>query len=76
MPSLSSEVSHLLRRWRCPDQHRLLSLAVSGNIPEHEIEYPMEFVILGSLEAEALLDILFLPALYGRFARKRSTAKG
>jgi len=47
----------------------LLPLVVSGNLPGHEIEYPMVWVILGGLATSTLLNLFFLPALYARFGR-------
>ena len=47
----------------------LLPLAVRGNVPGHEIEYPMAIVILG-LVTSTLLNLLMLTTLalrYGRF---------
>ncbi|HWB01937.1 MAG TPA: efflux RND transporter permease subunit [Verrucomicrobiales bacterium] len=52
----------------------LLPLVWRGNIPGHEIEYPMALVILGGLATSTLLNLFLLPVLYGRFgeSRKRS----
>jgi Cu/Ag efflux pump CusA len=47
----------------------LLPIAVRGNLPGHEIEYPMALVILGGLATSTLLNLLFLPTLYARFGR-------
>ena len=47
----------------------LLPLAVRGNVPGHEIKYPMAIVILG-LVTSTLLNLLVLTTLalrYGRF---------
>ena len=49
----------------------LLPLVWRGNIPGHEIEYPMAIVILGGLVTSTLLNIFLLPALYARFGRGR-----
>ncbi|MES2466435.1 MAG: efflux RND transporter permease subunit [Verrucomicrobiota bacterium] len=46
----------------------LLPLVWRGNIPGHEIEYPMAIVILGGLATSTLLNIFLLPVLYGKFA--------
>lgn len=43
----------------------LVPLAVSGNIPGHEIEHPMAIVILGGLITSTLVNLFVLPALYG-----------
>ncbi len=45
----------------------LLPLVWRGNVPGHEIEYPMALVILGGLATSTVLNLLFLPALYARF---------
>jgi Cu/Ag efflux pump CusA len=47
----------------------LLPLALTGNLPGHEIEHPMAVVILGGLLTSTLLNLLVLPALYLRFGR-------
>ena len=52
----------------------LLPLAVSGNLPGHEIEYPMALVILGGLITSTVLNLFFLPALYLKFGRTRLRA--
>jgi CzcA family heavy metal efflux pump len=45
----------------------LLPLAVAGDIPGHEIEYPMAVVILGGLVTSTLLSLFVVPSLYLRF---------
>jgi CzcA family heavy metal efflux pump len=45
----------------------LLPLAVVGDIPGHEIEYPMAIVILGGLVTSTLLSLFVVPSLYLRF---------
>jgi CzcA family heavy metal efflux pump len=45
----------------------LLPLAVVGEIPGHEIEYPMAVVILGGLVTSTLLSLFVVPSLYLRF---------
>lgn len=47
----------------------LVPLALAGNKPGHEIEYPMAVVILGGLITSTLLNLVLMPALYGRFGR-------
>jgi Cu/Ag efflux pump CusA len=47
----------------------LLPLVVAGNIPGHEIEYPMAVVIIGGLVTSTALNLFFLPTLYARFSR-------
>ncbi len=48
----------------------LVPLAWRGNVPGHEIEYPMALVILGGLVTSTLLNLLFLPPLYAAFGRR------
>jgi CzcA family heavy metal efflux pump len=45
----------------------LLPLAVSGNKPGHEIEYPLAVVILGGLVTSTVLNLFLLPPLYLAF---------
>jgi len=47
----------------------LVPLVVRGNVPGHEIEHPMAWVILGGLVTSTLLNLFFLPSLYGAYAR-------
>ncbi len=47
----------------------VLPLVIFGNLPGHEIEYPMAVVILGGLFTSTLLNLLIVPALYLRFAK-------
>jgi Cu/Ag efflux pump CusA len=47
----------------------LIPLLVSGNLPGHEIEYPMAFVIMGGLVTSTVLNLLVMPALYARWGR-------
>jgi CzcA family heavy metal efflux pump len=47
----------------------LLPLALSGNKPGYEVEYPMAIVILGGLFTSTLLNLFVLPVLYERFGR-------
>jgi Cu/Ag efflux pump CusA len=47
----------------------LLPLAIAGNRPGHEIEYPMALVILGGLVAATVMNLLLMPALYRAFGR-------
>jgi CzcA family heavy metal efflux pump len=49
----------------------LLPLALGGNRPGHEIEYPMALVILGGLLTSTLLNLFVTPALYRKFGRLR-----
>jgi Cu/Ag efflux pump CusA len=52
----------------------LLPLAISGNKPGYEVEYPMAVVILGGLFTSTLLNLVVLPVLYERFGRKAEPA--
>ena len=45
----------------------LVPLIVAGNLPGHEIEYPMAMVIVGGLISSTLLNLLLMPALYRAF---------
>jgi CzcA family heavy metal efflux pump len=47
----------------------LVPLAIAGNIPGQEIEYPMAIVILGGLVTSTLLNLLVVPTLYLRFGK-------
>jgi Cu/Ag efflux pump CusA len=45
----------------------LLPLVVRGNLPGHEIEYPMAIVIIGGLVSSTFLTLFLLPVLYEWF---------
>jgi Cu/Ag efflux pump CusA len=45
----------------------VLPLVLFGNLPGHEIEYPMAVVILGGLLTSTLLNLFIVPTLYLRF---------
>ncbi len=47
----------------------LIPLIIYGNLPGHEIEYPMALVILGGLTTSTLLNLLIVPSLYARFGK-------
>jgi Cu/Ag efflux pump CusA len=47
----------------------ILPLIIFGDLPGHEIEYPMAIVILGGLVTSTLLNLFILPAFYLRFGR-------
>ncbi|MBX9662126.1 efflux RND transporter permease subunit [Novosphingobium sp.] len=49
----------------------LLPLVVRGNVPGHEIEYPMALVILGGLVSSTVLNLVWMPALYLRFGKRQ-----
>ena len=53
----------------------LLPLIVNGDAPGHEIEHPMALVILGGLISSTALNLLLMPTLYARFARKPVTSE-
>jgi Cu/Ag efflux pump CusA len=48
----------------------LVPLAISGNLPGHEIEHPMAIVILGGLLTSTLVNLFIVPALYLVFGRR------
>ncbi len=50
----------------------LVPLVVTGDIPGHEIEYPMAIVILGGLITSTLLNLFVVPSLYLSFGRARN----
>jgi Cu/Ag efflux pump CusA len=52
----------------------LVPLIVRGNLPGHEIEYPMAVVILGGLVTSTLLNLFLLPPLYAAWGRSRDVA--
>ncbi|MCP4328376.1 MAG: efflux RND transporter permease subunit [Alphaproteobacteria bacterium] len=45
----------------------LLPVAISGEVPGHEIEHPMAVVILGGLITSTLLNLTVVPLLYARY---------
>jgi Cu/Ag efflux pump CusA len=49
----------------------LLPLAITGNKPGQEIEYPLAVVILGGLITSTLLNLFLLPPLYALFGTSR-----
>jgi len=54
----------------------LLPLVWRGNIPGHEIEFPMAVVILGGLLTSTLLNVFLLPVLYARWGRSAGPVPG
>jgi Cu/Ag efflux pump CusA len=50
----------------------LVPLVVAGDIPGHEIEYPMAIVILGGLVGSTLLNLFVVPSLYLQFGKSRN----
>ena len=53
----------------------LVPLVVSGNLPGHEIEYPMAVVILGGLATSTVLNLFLLPPIYLLFGRVQRAAE-
>ena len=47
----------------------LTPLLVAGNLPGHEIEYPMAMVIMGGIITTTLMNLFVVPSLYLRFAK-------
>ena len=47
----------------------LVPLVWGGNLPGHEIEYPMAIVILGGLVTSTILNLFLLPPIYLTFGR-------
>jgi Cu/Ag efflux pump CusA len=47
----------------------LVPLVIGGNLPGHEIEYPMAVVILGGLATSTVMNLLLLPPIYLIFGR-------
>jgi CzcA family heavy metal efflux pump len=54
----------------------LLPLAITGNKPGQEIEYPLAVVILGGLITSTVLNLFLLPPLYAWLGRSAGNAKG
>ena len=50
----------------------LLPLAISGNLPGHEIEHPMAVVIVGGLITSTLLNLFVVPQLYLWFGQEQA----
>ncbi|MEO5803518.1 MAG: efflux RND transporter permease subunit, partial [Verrucomicrobiota bacterium] len=53
----------------------LLPLILKGNIPGHEIEFPMAVVILGGLTTSTLLNLFLMPILYAAFGGRKSKSE-
>ena len=49
----------------------LVPLIIGGNLPGHEIEYPMAYVILGGLTTSTILNLLVVPVLYAKWGSAR-----
>lgn len=54
----------------------LLPIIVGGNIPGHEIEYPMAMIIVGGLFTSTLLNLFVMPVLSLHYAKKETTRAG
>ena len=54
----------------------LLPLVIGGNIPVHEIAYPLAVVIIGGLVTSTVLNLFLVPALYLKWARAGAPARG
>ncbi|MEJ6643482.1 MAG: efflux RND transporter permease subunit [Akkermansiaceae bacterium] len=50
----------------------LLPLIFRGNLPGHEIEYPMAVVIVGGVATSTILNLFLMPALYGWLGQKQT----
>ncbi len=48
----------------------LLPIALGGNLPGYEIEYPMALVILGGMASSTVLSLFLLPAFYLRLGKR------
>jgi Cu/Ag efflux pump CusA len=53
----------------------LVPLVISGNLPGHEIEYPMAVIILGGLTTSTILNLFLLPPIYAMFGRVQRAAE-
>jgi Cu/Ag efflux pump CusA len=54
----------------------LVPLVVNGNLPGHEIEYPMAVVIIGGLITSTILNLFLLPPIYLAFGNLRLQEEG
>jgi len=52
----------------------LLPLVLRGNLPGHEIEYPMAIVIVGGLVSSTFLTLVLLPVLYAGIGHRFAAA--
>ena len=50
----------------------LVPFAIGDNKTGQEIEHPSAIVIMGGLVTSTLLNLLFMPALYWKFAKAKS----
>ena len=51
----------------------LFPIIIGGNVPGHEIEYPMAMIIVGGLFTSTLLNLFVMPALTFHYAKSRNT---
>ena len=51
----------------------LLPIIFQGNLPGHEIEYPMAVVIVGGLVTSTILNLFLVPPIYLAFAKAKTT---
>jgi CzcA family heavy metal efflux pump len=49
----------------------LVPLVMRGDLPGHEIEYPMAVVIIGGLVTSTVLNLFLMPALFAAFGNRR-----
>ncbi|WEK38383.1 MAG: efflux RND transporter permease subunit [Candidatus Pseudobacter hemicellulosilyticus] len=49
----------------------LIPIAVTGNQPGQEIEYPMAIIILGGITTSTLLNLFVLPVIFWRFGKAK-----
>ncbi|MGE5250291.1 MAG: efflux RND transporter permease subunit, partial [Bacteroidota bacterium] len=54
----------------------LVPLILTGDVPGHEIEYPMAIVILGGLITSTLLNLFVVPSLYLAFGKDKRLEQG
>jgi CzcA family heavy metal efflux pump len=52
----------------------LVPLVIAGDVPGHEIEYPMAVVILGGLVGSTTFNLFVVPSIYLRFGAPRKAA--
>jgi Cu/Ag efflux pump CusA len=52
----------------------LVPLVIAGEIPGHEIEYPLAIGILGGFVTSTLINLFVVPSLYLRFGGRNKDA--
>lgn len=50
----------------------LMPIVLQGNLPGHEIEYPMAVVIVGGLLTSTMLNLFLVPALYLAYSKSKT----